>query len=820
MLFDKSSHRIAKNDSVLMLTYRMSLTQVLAQMDNQAHKLPSQVDWGRKVCNMDGCQKKISLCSKCSCYRKILYFFLHFLEIYNEKGRVSLYSGVNKVVHEYKPNSSHLIMPIRILKWLMQPKVWRFVCFTSSVVGLFFYALSSSFNHLFGKWNLWKILIYSTFSFIICLAILFAKVWQRSPSLRFKAHMAFLVLIITSVYSFFFDRVVNGKPDSYSLISCAAFAIMSLSLSRQTHCGIEVDLLYFFSGCLIIQLMKIKLLLVVVGACFSYTLIILRCYLDASEESDRFRVLVQDQVVIQIDSHSQETNTDNAIQVDSSHANTTDHHFTTELNTDTELNTNAYTINARSKQRNSDSVFLLPQLMRCIEALKKENRNLIRMVSKHVDEYLKAKIDSEDEDRISMPQLHPDDNLVIDALPSDIVNNLHETAKLMAEAGFEKKCCHVYSRCRREFLKEWFSRFRLQELNMEDVDKMEKIEKWIKALNVAVRILFPNEKKLCDRVFFGLSSAADMSFINVCTKLTIPLLSFIDTLAIERHSLDLLSSITPKVFETLRDLIPEFDSLFSDLYSAPLRHVRSFWGILPLKIEFNNFISCGMAQAIVPDGRIPPITIEAMDRISKLVQNLSMPEIESPLLSIQVASLIDMLVRNLEGRFENYTDPALGYVFITNNLWCIQQMAKKYPLKNSLGDDWFRKNIVKVQQSLELYRTSSWNKVVEFLKLDSNDTFLKDKLSLFNLHFEEMCNIQSTWYVFDMHIREQIIISLENILLPAYGNFIQRMRDVLGKQGDKYIQYGIFNIQDRLNHLFLVSEPVNQLHEIWRENNI
>jgi hypothetical protein len=69
---------------------------------------------------------------------------------------------------------------------------------------------------------------------------------------------------------------MNGKPDAYSLLSCAAFAIMFLSLSRQIQCGFEVDLLYFFLGCLIVQIMKIKLQLFIVGAGFSYLIIILR----------------------------------------------------------------------------------------------------------------------------------------------------------------------------------------------------------------------------------------------------------------------------------------------------------------------------------------------------------------------------------------------------------------------------------------------------------------------------------------------------------------------------------------------------------------
>jgi hypothetical protein len=165
---------------------------------------------------------------------------------------------------------------IQIWRWLMQPKVWRFVGFASSIVGLLCYALSSSFDYLFGDWNLLKIFLYSVFSFILSLLVLFAKIWQHSTSLRYKAHAAFLVLTITSLYSFFFDKVMNGKPDAYSLLSCAAFAIMFLSLSRQIQCGFEVDLLYFFRGCLIVQIMKIKLQLFIVGAGFSYLIIILR----------------------------------------------------------------------------------------------------------------------------------------------------------------------------------------------------------------------------------------------------------------------------------------------------------------------------------------------------------------------------------------------------------------------------------------------------------------------------------------------------------------------------------------------------------------
>nr|XP_007142156.1 hypothetical protein PHAVU_008G257100g [Phaseolus vulgaris]ESW14150.1 hypothetical protein PHAVU_008G257100g [Phaseolus vulgaris] len=175
--------------------------------------------------------------------------------------------------------------------WLKKPKVQRLVCLASSVVGLICYALSSTFNRLLGNWSWWKMLLYIVFSFIIFLAVWFAPPRSSSTSHRLKAHLAFFVLIITSVYSFWFDNVVKGKPDAYSLISCAAFATMSLGLSNLTQLGFQIDLLYFFCGSLTVQLMKIKLWLVIVGGGFSYSLLQLRyCPRDTEGENLQLQV--------------------------------------------------------------------------------------------------------------------------------------------------------------------------------------------------------------------------------------------------------------------------------------------------------------------------------------------------------------------------------------------------------------------------------------------------------------------------------------------------------------------------------------------------
>ncbi|KAK7300872.1 hypothetical protein RJT34_11723 [Clitoria ternatea] len=717
-------------------------------------------------------------------------------------------------------------MARQILSWLVQPRVCRFISFTSSVVGLLVYSLSSSFNRLFGKWNLWKILLYIIFSFIICLSVLFAKVChcQRSPSFRLEAQLAFLVLIITSVYSFFYDKVLNGKPDAYSIISNAAFAIMSLGLSREIHCGIEVDLLYFFSGCLIVQLMKIKLCLFIVGAGVSYSLIVLRSYFDAPEENGHFRQQVQDEVVIQVYSHSLETNNNSTIQMDSPPANIENVSEASPLNRDIKFV--ATQVNSHSQGGNNDhSDFIMSCFMASIEALKKENRKLIHTVSNHVERSLKFDDDSD---------LEYDDTLVMDTLPSGIIKDLQKTVNLMVATGLKEECCHMYSGCRRGFLEEWLLSFELQELNMEDIySKMEKIESWTKAFNVAVKVLFPNEKRLCDRVFKRFSSAADITFTEICKELTMHLLSFSDTLATGMHLLDFWPAIGSKVIKTLRNLDLEFESLLPNQSSVSLlRQVFMVWKILPLKIRIHSLICYDIAQPAAPNGGIQWITLKVMNYlrgIPKIVTcNREISSRGSHTPCPYLASVMVMLESNLEAKSRNYSDPVLGYVFKMNNYRCIDLGAKVIGLEPIFGDDWFQKNKAKVQQNLELYQRSSWNKLLDFLKLNNNELeqpnvadSVKVKLDLFNLHFEEICNIRSTWPVFDKQLRKQIIASLENILLPAYGNFIGRIRNVLGKQCDEYIKYGIFHIQDRLNHLFLenlISQSLD-LDSNWIRNN-
>jgi len=692
----------------------------------------------------------------------------------------------------------------QILRWLNKPKVLRLVCLASSVVGLLCYALSSSFNHLLGNyWSWWKMLLYVVFSFIICLAVLFAPARSSSTSLRLEAHLAFLVLIITSVYSFLFDNMVKGKPDAYSLISCAAFAIMSLGLSNLTQFGFQIDLLYFFCGGLTVQLMKIKLWLVIVGGGFSYSLLQLRDY-PRDAQGENLQLQVQNQVIIQVDDSGRFSNSSHDMM--SQQANDVDSTVDTPPQ-DEDLRFQDHILTQSNSPSQDGSVgyglIIEQQLMNCIKDLEKENQMLVPMVCSYVEKYLKAVCDSKE-----VPD--PDINLVMDALPSEIMRRLKKTLKVMMDVGFKEELSDVYSKWRRDFLEQCLRALGLQFERPNNED----FEKWLKTCKAAGKILFPNERRLCDYLFSGIHVAADVSFEKVFKELMIGLVSFVDTtITTGSYSPNLLSNIIPKMSKSLGELIREFTSQLFYHKLSFIPYLDDVQQRLAMVNSFRDIIYPDNVPAPVTDGGLHLITKEIMNYILGICTSTNelagrSHRIRNSSFLVVIGRMMKLLVSELEAKSTDYyTDPALGYVFMINNLNYIAQ--KMHDLK--FYDDWFRE---KVGENCILYLRRSWNKTLDFLKLETNESLepdvvaklMKDKLYLFNLHFEETCTIQSTWTISDKRLRKLIIKSIEAFLLPEYGKFSDRFRFVFGNQAYHYIKFGIVDIQSCLSHLFLLDE--------------
>ncbi|MED6174969.1 hypothetical protein PIB30_074046 [Stylosanthes scabra] len=592
--------------------------------------------------------------------------------------------------------------------------------------------------------------------------------------------MAFLVLTITSVYSFFFDKAVNGKPDAYSVVSCAAFAIMLFSLSRQIHCGFEVDLLYFFLGVFIVQLMKIKLLLGIVGVCFSYFLIILRSSLNLILEDEYFEHSDQNQVVM--------------IQVD-------------------------------SQQSNDGSSFTMQRLSAYIERQQRRDYAIIDKILYQARRYSKS---------IDGPGKVTDHNLVADALGHLAMKDLQDVAKSAMAAGFESQFFDAYSNCRSQWLETCILRLLqlpkntvIDPLTMPSMDEI--ISRWIKVSEVALRILFPSERQICNRVFPGLHSAADAYFAQICSEATIQLLKFAEAFAtISLPSYQMFHTL--HVFLTLNQMIPNFQTLFSDDPSlflvneavATQKKLRETITITGSYTDMKKLIFCSKeGKVVLPNGGVHPITYHVMTYILFLWQSqkkLQLVSLEHQMdagtgssLSVNIILLLQLLERKLRTNSKKYKDPALGYFFMMNNRSYIENKVKKWELGTFVGDHWAQNNTAKLKQNLELYYRSSWNKLLNYLNLDYSSESLapevatesmKNKLLLFNSNFMKTCIVQSTWSVFDEQLREEIRTSIKNMLLPAYGNFIGKIRKFLGMNAYEYIKYRMPDIEARIDALF------------------
>lgn len=162
---------------------------------------------------------------------------------------------------------------------------WRLVGLMSSVVGLSCYGLSPSFDRLIGRWKPFKFFLYGLLSLAILTSILFAKHSSLSTRhFQLKTYTSFAVLMIISVYSFFYDKAVNGKPETLSIVSNAAFALVSLSLHKLIKFGVEIGMFSYFLGCFAVQLLTINWMLIFVAIFFGCPLFVMHSSVNSRSE--------------------------------------------------------------------------------------------------------------------------------------------------------------------------------------------------------------------------------------------------------------------------------------------------------------------------------------------------------------------------------------------------------------------------------------------------------------------------------------------------------------------------------------------------------
>ncbi|XP_058758455.1 exocyst complex component EXO70B1-like [Vicia villosa] len=275
-----------------------------------------------------------------------------------------------------------------------------------------------------------------------------------------------------------------------------------------------------------------------------------------------------------------------------------------------------------------------------------------------------------------------------------------------------------------DMLLEWLKEYRISNPNFEGMKENS---------NLMIGALSPEAiSNLHKTAKLMITSGSDLSFMDVCRESTLQLLNFADAIAIGGRSTERLFRVL-NMFETMHNLMPEFKVLLCDQYGVSLRNeVLTIWNrlgkaIRGISMELEHIIRRDPAKVAVPGGGIHPITRYVMNYLSAACWSQKTLEqvfedygvLSSHSLSVQMDWIMELLDSNLEAKSRIYKDPAL----------CYENSGSVPP--NAIAKS------------------------------------MKEKLKSFNALFDELCRVQSSWFIFDEQLKEEIRISIEKLLLPA-----------------------------------------------------
>ncbi|MFS7974623.1 putative exocyst complex component Exo70, cullin repeat-like-containing domain superfamily [Helianthus anomalus] len=443
----------------------------------------------------------------------------------------------------------------------------------------------------------------------------------------------------------------------------------------------------------------------------------------------------------------------------------------------------------------------------------------------------------------------------LDLMPSDSIYDLRSIAERMISAGYFRECVQVYGSVRKAAVDGSFRKLGVEKLSIGDIQRLEwdalnaKIGKWIRAAKMCVRVLFASEKRLCEQIFQGLGSAADEAcFMETVKGPAVQLFNFAEAISISRRAPEKLFKILD-LHDTLVDLLPDIDVVFEGASAESIR-VQAAEVILRLAEaargmlnEFENAVLREPSRVPVPGGTIHPLTRYVMNYISlisdykqtlgelivsrpvtgsRYSDDASTPDMDftehdeqSPL-ALHLIWIIVILQFNLEGKSKHYKDTSLAHVFVMNNVHYIVQKIKGSPeLREMIGDTYLRKLTAKFRQAATSYQRATWVGVLYCLRdegLHVSGSFssgvsksaLRERFKSFNAIFDEVHKTQALWLIPDAQLREELRISISELLIPAYRSFLGRFRTHIesGRHPENYIKYSVEDLETALLDFF------------------
>ncbi|XP_050226270.1 exocyst complex component EXO70E2 [Mercurialis annua] len=445
------------------------------------------------------------------------------------------------------------------------------------------------------------------------------------------------------------------------------------------------------------------------------------------------------------------------------------------------------------------------------------------------------------------------EDYIIDLVHPEVISELKTIANLMFTSNYSHECSQAYISVRRDALDECLFILEMEKLSIENVLKLEwgslnsKIKRWVRAMKIFVRVYLASERWLTEQIFGELGGTVNLVCFAEASKASMmQLLNFGEAISIGPHKPEKLFPILD-MYEVLKDLLPDIDSLYSDEAGFCVRNDcrevlrRLGDSVKAAFLEFENAIATSVSPNPFAGGGIHHLTRYVMNYLNSLTDyreslrdllkdrdgedDISLSPDNSPPpeedhangstcnpspLCLHFRSAASILESNLEDKAKLYRDPSLQQVFLMNNIHYIAQKVKKSELRHIYGDDWIRKRNWKFQQHALNYERSTWSSVLSLLRDEGSSnsdsvskTHLKERFRNFNLAFEEVYRTQTSWIIPDAQLREDLQISTSMKVIQAYRNFAGKQKNHIS---DKHIKYSADDLENFLLDLFQGSQ--------------
>lgn len=460
------------------------------------------------------------------------------------------------------------------------------------------------------------------------------------------------------------------------------------------------------------------------------------------------------------------------------------------------------------------------------------------------------------------------DVLSIDLIRQEAVDDLKKIMDRMIRAGYGNECCQIYIGVRKEFLSVCLSLFGLDKMSIEDVQKEDwntldyVVKKWCRIVKIVVKVILSAEKQLCDFFFDQVLMKVDC-FAEIAKVYIRQLLNFGEAVAISHRSSEKLFSILD-MHDALANVMPDLHSFFLEKDRVkekkdlnPICHeaeeiVAELGGAAKCAfMEFENQVKSNLSpRKFIPGGGIHPkcryvlnymlLTLEYSDALDViLADNERIGDGEGVLshLGIRLKVLISHIESNLQEKSNLYEDIGLKYIFLMNNtLYIIKKLKESY-LGSLMGEEWIRRRNGLIRQYSTAYLRVSWTRILTCLKPNgfignnsssrsgigssksASRTAVKEMFKNFNLVYDEIYRTQCAWKVPDPQLREELMISISEMVIPAYRLFMSRFASHLEgeRHASKFIKYTPEDLETHLTVFFSGSSTSS--NHLWRRHS-